>query len=118
VAWDTWTPPVKPQLGSALEYDERIDEASFGDGYRQISGAGLNAQFETWRLAWNGITNANADTIETFYLSKGRSTPFLYKMPGRSTTKQYRFASALSRRQLTGEADAIEVTIEQSFENN
>ena len=117
MAFETWLPPVKPQLGSGLDLDERTLDAGFGDGYKQIVADGINAQFESFRLVWNGCPNDDADTIEAFYRSKGRTTPFLYKVPGRASAKQFRFTSALSRRQISADADALEVTIEQSFEN-
>jgi phage-related protein len=116
VAFETWTPPVKPQLGTGLELDERILEAPFGDGAKQIVSDGINAQFEVHRLIWNGCPNAAADEIEAFWRSKGRSITFWFTVPGRASAKKFRFNSALSRRQIAGEADAIEVGIEESFE--
>jgi phage-related protein len=118
MAFETWVPPRKPQLGSGMDLDERTLEAPFGDGYRQIVADGINAQFETFRLIWNGCPNEDADTIEAFYRTKGRTTPFLYQVPGRGGAKQFRFISALARRHIAADADALEVTIEQSFEQS
>lgn len=117
MAFATWTPPVKPVVsGTSLSVDALTLSASFGDGYEQTADDGINPQRETWTLSWPGILNADADTIETFYRSKGKSVPFWYRVPGRATAKRYKFNSPLSRPQVAGHLDGLSVEIREVFD--
>lgn len=115
MAFATWTPPRPPQLGTSKQIDQAVDAVKFGDGYEQASAAGLNSLRETWNLQWNGCTNADCDTIEAFWRSKGKATPFWYKPPGAAAPLKFRFES-FRRGQIAGPVDSIDITLRQVFD--
>ena len=118
MAFEVWTPPVKPRVaaGTGMSLDQLALLASFGDGYEQTAEDGINAQRETWTLSWPGIKDAHADSIETFWRSKGKTVAFRYTVPGRATQKRYKFNSALSRLHVAGHRDGISVEIREVFD--
>lgn len=59
----TFTPPYAPSYGSGDDTEIKMLSNDFGDGYKQDTPDGLNNQVETWNLAWNDISDANAASI-------------------------------------------------------
>jgi phage-related protein len=111
-----WNPPVKPRInGTSLKLEQRVLTASFGDGYEQTAEDGLNPTRETWTLAWPAIANAHADEIEDFWRSQGMSKAFWYRVPGRTTTKRYKFTS-FDRSWVSGRMDGVTTGIRESFD--
>lgn len=115
MAFETWNPPRAPQLGSSKTIEQRVNAATFGDGYEQAAADGLNSIREVWTFVWNGCPTAQADQIETFFRSKGLVTPFWYTPPGASAPLKFRFTS-FRRTQATGVADTMEIGARQVFD--
>lgn len=43
-----------PRYGTEGEFEPIIREVQFGDGYRQVSGDGINSEKESWPLTFSG----------------------------------------------------------------
>jgi phage-related protein len=116
MTFPTFTPPRPPQLGSSKETDQRVLSAEFGDGYEQVVADGLNSIRDICRLQWNGVTNAESAALETFWNQVGKTGVFLYKFPGDTVTKKWRFDSPLTINWVSGEINSIQVSIRQVFD--
>jgi len=117
MAFATWSPPKPPQLGTRKRLTQSIYEATFGDDYEQVAGNGLTSKRKLFPLVWNGLADADADTIEAFVISKGYVTPFWYTPPGEGSPLKFRFVrDSYDRNQIAGSADSITVEIRQVFD--
>lgn len=115
--FETWTPPVAPRAttSTAMQLDEKVLQADFGDGYEQTASDGLNSIREAWTLTWPGILDADADAIEAFWRSKGKVTAFWYRVPGRAAAKRFKFTQ-FERPQVAGHLDGVSVGIREVFD--
>lgn len=59
-------PAITPAYGAEKRSAPVMRRVQFGDGYEQRLRYGLNQNSKVWALTWNNITEADADTIETF----------------------------------------------------
>lgn len=66
MAIDTFTWCVR--VGSSGSNTVATLQAQFGDGYKQVAGAGINAEAETWNLTCNGKVEA-MKVLRDFLLS-------------------------------------------------
>lgn len=76
--FDTFTPPIPPSPGTSIAKRPRLYEAEFGDGYTQVTRAGLNHIKRKISLEWEVLLPADADSIDDFLTEKGGDTPFWY----------------------------------------
>lgn len=122
MAFPTWNPLAKPQLGSGFKDDEIILEAQFGDGYRQTLPDGLNAQFVAGDLSWNGITSAELTDLLEFWAEHGKAGRFYWTIPGESAPRLFAFTSPFARSQISEVRNdgtrlySTSVSIEQRFD--
>lgn len=96
MAFDTWTPPKSPHIGTGFEINQRVLTADYGDGYTQIVEDGLNANFDTVTLSWASLAQTDFDAIAAFWRLKGVSVPFQYQLPWDASPKLWRFSAPLS----------------------
>jgi len=59
-------PAIAASYGAQKSSKPVVRTTQFGDGYEQRTTFGLNQNPKEWSLTWQNITEANADTIETF----------------------------------------------------
>ena len=59
-------PAITASYGAQKSSKPKMRMTQFGDGYEQRTKFGLNQNPKEWSLTWQNITEANADTIETF----------------------------------------------------
>lgn len=116
MAFDTWTPPRPPHVGSAGALDQVVLEAAFGDGYRQAVEDGLNASFDAITLSWSGLDQADFAAVMTFYRAKGRATPFYYTMPWDASPKLWRFSGPLNFDTPVQSRYSVSVQLRQHFD--
>jgi phage-related protein len=74
--------------GLTVEY--KTLEASFGDGYEQISSEGLNSKREKWDLTWENEDKEDVDTIIAFLDVRLGATPFFWTAPDEEDPKLWR----------------------------
>lgn len=110
----TFSPPRPPSLGSKKNIVYAIKEANFGEGHVQRAADGINNKRVSWELTWNGLTVAEADTIEAFFDARGGYQAFYYTVAG-DIQRKYRCKNPM-RLQAEGQADRITVTFEQVFD--
>lgn len=53
--------------GTDMAQDYRVRRVQFGDGVSQRSRPGLNSTPQQWRLVWNQISDADAETLRLFF---------------------------------------------------
>jgi len=59
-------PSIDPSYGAQKRSEPVVRTVQFGDGYQARLSFGLNQNSKQWSLEWRNITEAQADTIETF----------------------------------------------------
>lgn len=77
----TALPNIELSYGTDMSTEYRVRRVNFGDGYSQRAVDGLNAQPQSWRLVWEHIADADAETLRVFFRDLGGSgiidwTPF------------------------------------------
>jgi phage-related protein len=75
-----------PVNGPTATIDAKTLEASFGDGYEQRVGDGINTMREVWNLTFTG-SRAYVEEIYTFLKSKAGVTSFTWTPPGGTEIK-------------------------------
>lgn len=109
----TFAPPRAPSLQGKKDIGYRTLKATFGDGYQQRAGDGINTKMVKWDLVWEGLTIAEADAMEAFFDARAGFEAFYYTMPN-DIQRKY-ICEKPVRIQAHGKADSISVTIEQVF---
>lgn len=62
--------------------EPRLNISSYGDGYEQASGDGINILRPSTDVAWEGLTKTERDTLDTFLTGRGGALPFMWRYPG------------------------------------
>lgn len=91
MTYPTFTPPagVNVSIGTAISVTPRIRRADFGDGYSQRSGDGLNTMPVKTSVEFATLTRAEAASILSFLESRKGYLPFMWKMPGETSARQW-----------------------------
>lgn len=79
----TWT----PTNGARQQTSPRVRRVRFGDGYEQRQPDGINTKGETWSLAFAGLTDAEADEIDTFLAARNAVEAFDWVTPAGDAIK-------------------------------
>ena len=74
----TFYPPVNPSPGGRRNYDFKLLEAEFGDGYSQVAPRGLNHMRRKISLSWEALTQAQWEEIVGFLEERQGCEPFMY----------------------------------------
>ena len=82
-------PSVTPSYGAQKSSAPVTRIAKFGDGYEQRTTFGINQNPKQWDLTWNNISEANADTIETFLNARAGAESFDWTPPDESTSYKW-----------------------------
>ena len=67
---DIFIPPIDPSIGLQRKREFKILEASFGDGYSQLSANSTQYMREVLELSWDVLTPAQSAAITTFLENK------------------------------------------------
>jgi len=81
----TWRTQIQNQPQGA--YTQRVREAGFGDGYKQVSGDGLNPESQSWPLTFTGReqdmlpihTFMRNHVVKSFIWTPPNGVPGLYR---------------------------------------
>lgn len=89
---ETFTPPRAPRVGGGVSIDEtaRILEASFGDGYEQRAGDGINNVRVQLPLSWAPMYLVDADAIVAFFRARRGYEAFYWTAPGESAPRLWK----------------------------
>ncbi|MGQ7243710.1 phage tail protein [Salinicola sp. V024] len=64
--------------GASDELEFSIKSVNFGDGYEQLSPAGINSIRSTFNITFSNLTIDDAQLVEAFIRSKKGVEPFLF----------------------------------------
>ena len=81
-------PNIKYSFAAQKSVTPRVIRTSFGDGYSQRVGDGLNVNKQMWTVEWVE-TIANIDTLEDFLEDKEGATAFEWTPPRQSTELKF-----------------------------
>lgn len=71
-----------PSYSTSLDQQPRISEATFGDGYVQAIGDGINNNPKKWSINFNAVPLTDATTILAFFTTNNTAaTPFDWTAP-------------------------------------
>lgn len=91
---DVFVPPVRPTYGKMPEsVTPRVLSASFGDGYRQDAGDGLNSLPRTLDLSFDVGSSAQAQEILDFFETRKGYIAFLWTPTGQTVQRQWKCTS-------------------------
>ena len=82
-------PSITPSYGASKRSEPRVNSVQFGSGYEQRVVFGINQNPKIWDLSWINITEANADTIETFLDARAGQEAFDWTPPDESTSYKW-----------------------------
>lgn len=85
-------PDIAASYGATKSSEPRTRTVQFGDGYQQrlLYGIPSHMNPKEWQLSWVNITEANADTIETFLNARAEDgASFDWAPPDETTTYKW-----------------------------
>lgn len=108
---EVFTPPKTPSPGTSKAVEMKTVESTFGDGYTQRAGDGLNPEQRKFTAEWKALDLDDADEIEAFFLAHLGFKAFLWKGPRDGTPRLYR-CKKWSRDNVSALVDSIRAEIE------
>lgn len=99
-----------PSYGASRKRKPRARVASFGDGYEQRTGDGINVDLAVWDITFQNRSATDADAIETFLALKAAVTAFTWTPVGMSEI------TVVCRSWQRGMAETNKNTITATFE--
>ncbi len=81
-------PSINPTYGAQKTSQPKVRQVQFGDGYVQRLTFGLNQDPKVWNLTFE-VSEADADTIETFLDARGGSEYFTWTPPDETTSYKW-----------------------------
>lgn len=67
----------------------RINVSTFGDGYIERSGDGINTQQPETDVVWEGLTQVEMQSTLAFFSAQGGIAPFMWTYPGDTVPTQW-----------------------------
>lgn len=89
MAFPTFTPPFNPDYNSVKPTGVRFLDVSFGDGYSQRAGDGLNTKTTNPQLTWSALKLTQIDAIEAFFEARNGYEPFYYTLPDEGSARKF-----------------------------
>ena len=80
---------ITPTKQSGKETETRIIEATFGDGFTQRAGDGINTIVDTWSLEWTCLDSTSYSEMTDFLDDRGGFESFTFIPPGETVTKKF-----------------------------
>lgn len=115
MAFDTFTPPLRPSAGSTdYQWQPRVLTAQFGDGYKQTTPDGINANGMRVRLTWANLTIAQATTVRSF-LDAHVGLVFKYTLPDEGIARKWQ-ALSWSKGWENGLLGSLSCDLEERFD--
>ena len=110
----TFTPPIPPSPGTKSKPEVKVLEASFGDGYTQTAGDGINNIREILTLNWEHLLPTQADQLENFFVERAGYKYFYYQASHRYSPRLY-LCKEWDRGTIQGGFATFTATLRQSF---
>lgn len=100
---------ARPTTGTGREVTPRVLTASFGDGYSQRVGDGINTLDTKASVIFEAMTRTEAQATEAFFARHSGFKSFLWTFPGDTEQKRW---IARSWRTSTVSFDVMSITVE------
>ena len=82
-------PAIQPARTTRMLTRHRTQTIRFGDGHSIVIRGGLIPPDTRWSVVWQGLTLAQATTLDNFLAARHGSTAFLWQPPGASRTQHF-----------------------------
>lgn len=92
----------------------KLRKVSFGDGYEFATPDGLNHIRREYRVKWEGVTHAVADTLEAFLTARGGHEAFSWRPSDASEAAEWRCGN-WSRKRLSAAHATMTATFTEAF---
>lgn len=111
-------PDIAASYGAQKSSAPRARTVQFGDGYQQrlLYGIPSHMNPKEWQLTWDNITEANADTIETFLDARAEDSASFDWTPPDETTSYKWICPEWQKRLNTAASVTISARFVQVFE--
>lgn len=110
---DTFTWPTEIQSGMEGTFNHRVRTAQFGDGYKQVSGDGLNPETQSWPIT---VSGRNEDIMPALlFLRCHVTTAFLWTPPFGELSLWRVVPDSIRATPLSRNAGTITATFEQAY---
>lgn len=109
-------PNIPFSQSSTFSYDQRIIESQFGDGYSQRVADGLNSYMMSANISHDNLTQAEFNTLLTFWNTVGRVTPFTITDPTTGVTTKVRFTEPFQVTALSGNLYSVSAVVKQTYD--
>jgi len=76
---------IEPSYAIQMDENVEVNKADFGDGYSQRTVSGLNNIKTIWKLVWEGISTANANSLIALFRGR-RGVDVILWTPKRAVT--------------------------------
>ena len=86
---NTFTPATAPDVGLSASNKFRILKSTFGDGYNQRAGDGINTKEKKYTLSWNNLEVSEINAIISFLDGQAGYIAFNYTLPGDSSSQKF-----------------------------
>lgn len=107
-------PNIPATFNTKLSKQPRTLENTYGDGYEQRVGDGLNTIREVWSVVWEGILRSECDVIDAFLTNMKGYIPFMWTKPD-ATQLQVK-CKAWEYTPTSGTTGNVMATFEQVFD--
>ncbi|WP_455648513.1 phage tail protein [Kluyvera sp.] len=104
---------IKASSQPTLKSKDVVRSAQFGDGYKQVSGSGLNDETLSYEFSFSGDPQTVRD-IHTF-LRRHKTKSFSFTPPGGELTLWRVEADSLQRVTKSKTVETVSATFEQAF---
>ncbi|ATG16774.1 TPA: phage tail protein [Providencia alcalifaciens] len=95
------------------EFKHRIKEVAFGDGYKQVSGDGLNTESQSWGFTYTGH---KSEVMPIFSFIRSHTAKSFIWVPPFGDKGLYRVkADSITLKPIGGSSITITATFEQAF---
>ncbi|EMK1731247.1 phage tail protein [Salmonella enterica] len=110
---DTFTWPVQIQEGMEGQFIHRVRTAQFGDGYKQVSGDGINPETQSWPVT---LTGKHAAMLPVLTFVRGHVTRAFIWTPPFGTPSLWRVAAdSIRATPLSSQVMTVTATFEQAY---
>ena len=87
-------PSIDPSYGASKRSQPAVRSVKYGDGYETRLTYGLNQNMKEWQLEFRNLTEADADTIETFLDARAQDQgAFDWSPPDETSTYKWKCPS-------------------------
>lgn len=112
---ETLTTAKAPSIDSGKKVVFRTKRSSFGDGYTQRAGDGINTRLRKFSVTWNLLSLSEIESIESFLEAREGHEAFFWTPPRETTPRKY-ICEGYDRGYTGGIADSLTATFEEVFD--